>query len=80
MLRHVFQVNGEQEKRGKFKETVNMLKVYVSENFRKDVSAMESLFGDEIKKPKIDEPDEPKVKRGRRNYQSREKKYMMQRY
>ena len=33
MLGHVFQVNGEQRKRGQFKESVDMLKVYASENF-----------------------------------------------
>ena len=52
MLGHVFQVNGKQRKRGQFKESVDMLNVYVSENFKKDVRAMESLFGDEIKSRK----------------------------
>ena len=33
MLGHVFQVNEKQQKRGQFKETVNMLKVYASESF-----------------------------------------------
>ena len=49
MLGHVFQVNGEQRKRGQFKETVDMLKIYASENFKMDVRSMESLFGDDIK-------------------------------
>ena len=40
MLRHVFRVNGEQRKRWQFKETVDMMEVYVSENFKKDVRAM----------------------------------------
>ena len=76
MLGHVFQVNGEQRKRGKFKEIVDMLKVYASENFKKDVRAMETLFGDEITKPEINEPNEPKVKTGEKTLtKSQEKIY-----
>ena len=80
MLGHVFQVNGEQRKRGQFKESVDMLKVYASENFKKDVRAMESLFGDEIKKPKIDEPVEPTIKGERKHYGRRRKRYTTQEY
>ena len=64
MLGHVFQVNGEQRKRGQFKDTVDTLKIYASENFKKDVRAMESLFGDDIKKTELKEPNEPTPKSG----------------
>ena len=56
MLGHVFQVNEEQRKRGQFKETVNTLKMCASENVKKDVRAMETLFGDNIAKPEIKSP------------------------
>ena len=61
MLGRVFQVNGEQRKRGQFKDTVDILKIYASDNFKKDVKAMESLFGDNIQKPELKEPSEPTV-------------------
>ena len=41
-----------------------MLKIYASENFKKDVRAMESLFGDDITKPGLKEPNEPTPKSG----------------
>ena len=48
ILGHVFQVNGEQRKRGKFKNTLGMLNIYASENFPKDVRKMILLSGDVI--------------------------------
>ena len=41
-----------------------MLNIYASENFAKGVRMIESLFNDDIKKPKIKEPDEPKIQTG----------------
>lgn len=66
MLGHVFQVNGEQRKQGQLKDTLDMLKIYASENFKKNVRNMESLFGDDIRKPEIQEPDKPTMKIGRK--------------
>ena len=63
MLGHVFQVNRGQRKRGQFKGTVDMIKIYASENFKRDMSVIESLFGDDIQKPKVKEPREPMVKK-----------------
>jgi len=60
----MFQVKGKQRKRGQFKDTLDMLKVYASENFAKNVKKMESLFGDDIKTPEIKESNEPKPKAG----------------
>ena len=40
-----------------------MIKIYVSENFIRDMSVIESLFGDDIQKPKVKEPREPMVKK-----------------
>ena len=34
MLGHIFQVNGEQQKWGKFKDTLNMLRIYKSKNMQ----------------------------------------------
>ena len=65
MLGHVFQVNGEQRKRGQFKDTLEILKIYASENFPKDIRKMESFFGDVIKKPEIMDPEEPTIKAGK---------------
>ena len=59
MLGHVFQVNGEQRTRGQFKDTLDMLRIYASENFPKDVKKMESLFGTDITTPVIEEGKEP---------------------
>lgn len=64
MLGHVFQVNGEQRTRGQFKDTLDMLRIYASENFPKDVKKMEILFGTNITTPVIEEPKEPEVKKG----------------
>lgn len=64
MLGYVFQANGEQFKRGQFKDTLDMLKIYASENYTKDVRKMESLFGDDIRTPVIQEPEEPKIRKG----------------
>ena len=64
MLGHVFQVNGEHRTRGQFKDTLDMLRIYASENFPKDVKKMESLFGTDITTPVIEEPKEPEVKKG----------------
>ena len=55
---------------------VDMMKVYASENFKKDVREMEPLFGDEITKPEIKEPSDPKVKAGEKTLtKSQEKMY-----
>ena len=62
MLGHVFQIKREQRKRGNFKDTLDMLNVYASEIFAKDVRKMESLFGDDINTPEINETRAPKPK------------------
>ena len=64
MRSHVFQVNGEQRRHDKLKDTLGMLKIYTSEIFDKDVRMMESLIRDSISNPKIKKPVEPKVKKG----------------
>ena len=74
MLGHVFQVNREQRKRGQFKDMLDMLKVYASENFAKDVRKMESLFGDDIKTPEINEPSKPKPKAGNKELTKKQEK------
>lgn len=64
MLGHVLQANGKQITRGQFKDLLDMLKIYASENFPMDEKNIESLFGSDIKTPVIKEPDEPKPKDG----------------
>ena len=61
----VFQVNGEQRKQGQFKNTLDQLKIYASENFPKDVKKMDCLFGSKITKPMVKLPDEPKKENGK---------------
>ena len=64
---HVFQVNGEQRKRGQFKDTLGILKIYASENFPKDVRKMKSVSGDVIQKPEIMELEEPTINAKKNN-------------
>ena len=52
MLVHVFQVHGEQIKREQFRDTLDMLRIYTSKNFKKDISALSCLFCD-LKRPHI---------------------------
>lgn len=57
---HVFQVHAEQKKRGQFQDTLDMLKIYASTAFKKDITSLNILFS-ELKEPRIPEPEEPKA-------------------
>ena len=65
MLGYVFQVNGEQRKRGQFKNTLDMLRIYTSKNMQKEMDMISCLFDDNIIAPEVLEPDEPEVKSGK---------------
>ena len=41
---HVFQVHGEQIKRGQFQDTLDMLRVYASKCMKKDINILNPLF------------------------------------
>ena len=56
---HVFQVHGEQSKRGQFKDTLDMLRVYASKCMKKDINTLNPLFT-ELIEPVIKIPVEPK--------------------
>jgi len=55
---HVFQVTGEQSKKGQFHETMDRMKVYTSTITNKDTSDLNILFTD-LKEPVPDRPDKP---------------------
>ena len=55
---HVFQVHGEQRKRGQFQDTLDMLRVYASKCMKKDINTLNPLFTD-LKEPMIKIPVEP---------------------
>jgi hypothetical protein len=56
---HVFQVHAEQTKRGQFQETLDMLKIYASTAYKKDITALNPLFS-KLTEPRVPEPEEPK--------------------
>ena len=55
---HVFQVHGEQRKRGQFQDTLDILRVYASKCMKKDINTLNPLFTD-LKEPVIKIPVEP---------------------
>ena len=61
---HVFQVNGEQRKKGQFRDMFDMLRVYTSKNCQKDMEGLVCLFGDSIKVPEVNDPVEAPPKPG----------------
>ena len=63
MLGHVFQVNGEQRKRGQFKDTLDMLRIYTLKNMQKEMSML-SCFLVMTSPPEVEEPIEPEIKKG----------------
>ena len=58
-------MNGEQRKRGQFKDTLDMLQIYTSKNIHKEMDMLLCLFDDNITEPELLEPDELKVKKGK---------------
>ena len=65
MMGRVFQVNGEQRKRGQFKDTLDMMKIYTSKNMPKKMDILSCIFNDDITEPEVKEPEEPVVKTGK---------------
>lgn len=65
VMRHVFQVNGKQSKRGQFKGILCMLRIYTSKNIQKDMDILLCLFEDEITITEVNEPDEYTPKSGK---------------
>jgi len=61
MLGHVFQVNGEQRKRGQFKDTIDMLRIYIAKSIQREIDKIGCLFDDDIKTPIVNEPDKPTI-------------------
>lgn len=59
MQGHVFQMHGEQRKRGQFADTLEQLQNYTSSHFKKDMKALNCLFTD-LTKPTISAPKQPK--------------------
>ena len=56
---HAFQVYGEQKKQGQFKDSINMMKIYASQEYEKEIGLIGCLFEDDIKEPQLDEPMDP---------------------
>ena len=56
---HVFQVHGEQSKKGHFQDTLDMLRVYASKYMKRDINTLNPLFT-ELIEPVIKIPVEPK--------------------
>ena len=67
MLGHVFQVNGEQQKQGQFKDTLDMMRIYTSKNMQKEMDMLLCLFDDAITVPEVKDPNEPVIKLERVN-------------
>ena len=58
---HVFQVHAERPKKGQFQDTLDVLKIYASTIYIKDIQNLTTLFTDLVS-PVIREPKEPKEK------------------
>ena len=56
---HVFQVHGEQSKRGQLQDTLDMFRVYASKCMKQDINTLNPLFT-ELIEPVIQIPIEPK--------------------
>ena len=55
---HVFQTHTAQNKRGQFQDTLNMLKVYASNDFKEDTSYLTPMFT-QLKVPEAPKPADP---------------------